>query len=80
MALGDSATVEVDAFPSEPLAGAVAEIANSARIQNAGTAQAVTNFPVVVRLAAAGDNAGAGPGERPKRASAARPAPSCGPA
>ena len=52
--LGDSARVEVDAYPSEALRGAVVEIANSARIQNAGTSQAVTNFPVVVRLAAAG--------------------------
>lgn len=55
--LGDSARVEVDAFPEEALSGAVAEIANSARIQNAGTAQAVINFPVVVRLAAAGASA-----------------------
>ena len=51
VALGDSARVEVDAFPEEALAASVSEIANSARIENAGTAQAVTNFPVVVRLA-----------------------------
>ncbi|MEM0961661.1 MAG: efflux RND transporter periplasmic adaptor subunit [Bacteroidota bacterium] len=55
--LGDSARVEVDAFPDDVLVGAVAEVANSARVQNAGTAQAVTNFPVVVRLAAAGGDA-----------------------
>lgn len=55
--VGDSARVEVDAYPDEALSGAVAQIANSARIQNAGTAQAVTNFPVVVRLAAAGGTA-----------------------
>ena len=55
--VGDSARVEVDAYPDEALGGAVAQIANSARIQNAGTAQAVTNFPVVVRLAAAGASA-----------------------
>ena len=59
VALGDSARVEVDAFPEDGLSGAVVEIANSARVENAGTAQAVTNFPVVVRLAAAGDVAGA---------------------
>ena len=59
VAVGDSAQVTVDALRNETLMGAVAEIANSARIENAGTAQAVTNFPVVVRLAAAGD----GPGE-----------------
>ncbi len=71
VALGDSARIEVDAFPSEPLGGAVAEIANSARIQNAGTAQAITNFPVVVRLAAAGetpDEAQAAPEEGVRRA------------
>ena len=53
VSVGDSARVEVDAYPEETMGGAVAEIANSARIQNAGTAQAVTNFPVVVRLVAA---------------------------
>ena len=57
VSLGDSARVEVDAFPEEALTGSVAEIANSARIQNEGTAQAITNFPVVVRLAAAGATA-----------------------
>ncbi len=55
VAIGDSARIEVDAYPEEALGGAVVQIANSARIQNAGTSQAVTNFPVVVRLAAAGD-------------------------
>lgn len=59
--LGDSARVEVDAYPEETLSGRVAEIANSARIENAGTAQAITNFPVVVRLAADG---GASPTRR----------------
>ncbi len=57
VSLGDSARVEVDALPEETLVGSVAEIANSARIENAGTAQAITNFPVVVRLAAAGASA-----------------------
>ena len=56
--LGDSARVEVDAYPDDPLAGIVSEIANSARVQNAGTAQAVTNFPVEIRLAAVGQTAG----------------------
>ena len=56
--LGDSARVEVDAYPDEPLGGVVTEIANSARVENAGTAQAVTNFPVEIRLAAAGQTAG----------------------
>ena len=55
--LGDSAHVEIDAYPDEPLPAVVSEIANAARIQNAGSAQAVTSFPVTVRLAAAGDDA-----------------------
>ena len=55
--LGDSARVEVDAYPDEPLSGIVTEIANSARVQNQGTAQAVTNFPVEIRLAAVGQTA-----------------------
>lgn len=50
---GDSARVDVDAYPDRALGGFVVEIANSARIQNAGTAQSTTNFPVVVRLASA---------------------------
>ena len=58
---GDSARVEVDAYPERPLGGSVVQIANSARVENAGTAQATTNFPVVVRLAA---DAGAAAGER----------------
>jgi HlyD family secretion protein len=53
--LGDSARVEVDAYPDDPLTGVVSQIANSARLQNAGTPQAVTNFPVQIRLAAAGE-------------------------
>ena len=55
--LGDSASVEVDAYPDDPLRGIVTEIANSARIQNEGSAQAVTNFPVEIRLAAVGQDA-----------------------
>lgn len=47
---GDSARVEVDAYPDRPLGGVVTQIANSARMENQGTAQAVTNFPVTVRI------------------------------
>ena len=68
--LGDSARVEVDAYPDETLVGSVVEIANSARIENVGTAQAVTNFPVVVRLAAAGETAA-----QTRQASAESPTP-----
>ena len=60
---GDSARVTVDAYPDEALIGTVVEIANSARVENAGTAQATTNFPVVVRLTGFGSNEG-GAGRR----------------
>ena len=60
VAMGDSARVDVDAYPEAQLAGTVVQIANSARVQNEGTAQAITTFPVVVRLAGAGDRADAG--------------------
>ncbi len=68
VALGDSARVDVDAYPEARLPGTVVQIANSARVQNEGTAQAITNFPVVVRLAAAGDTAARrAPQERQRR-------------
>ena len=54
--IGDSARVEIDAYPDEPLFGVVSQIANSARVQGAGTAQAVTNFPVEVRIEGPGDS------------------------
>ena len=57
---GDSALVEIDAYPDDGLGGTVVEIANSARIEGAGTAQATTNFPVVVRLAPSPDADGRG--------------------
>ncbi|GAB5533877.1 MAG: efflux RND transporter periplasmic adaptor subunit [Rubricoccaceae bacterium] len=50
IAVGDSVRIEIDAYPDEPLTGMVTEIANSARVNAAGTAQAVTNFPVEIRI------------------------------
>ena len=55
--IGDSARVEIDAYPDEPLVGRVSQIANSARVEGAGTAQAVTNFPVEIRITGAGGSA-----------------------
>ncbi len=51
--LGDSALVEVDAYPDVPMRGVVTEIANSARLNAAGTDQ-VTNFLVKVRVLGVG--------------------------
>ena len=50
IAVGDSVRIEIDAYPDRPLKGMVTEIANSARVAAQGTAQAVTNFPVEIRI------------------------------
>lgn len=47
---GDTARVEVDAYPDRSFQGAVTEIANSARVSGEGTQEQVTNFPVKIRL------------------------------
>lgn len=48
--LGDSAYVEVDAFPDTLFRGRVTEIANSALIKGLGTQEQVTNFEVTVTI------------------------------
>ena len=48
--LGDTASIEVDAYPERPFHGVVTEIANSARTTGAGTQEQVTSFPVKVRI------------------------------
>jgi HlyD family secretion protein len=60
VALQDSASVEVDAYPERRFRGQVTEIANSARIENQGSQEQVTNFPVKVRVLADRRPAGAG--------------------
>jgi HlyD family secretion protein len=47
---GDSAQIEIDAYPGRSFQGVVSEIANSARVSGAGTQEQVTNFPVKIRL------------------------------
>ena len=46
----DTATIEFDAYPDRTFRGRVTEIANSARIQNEGSQNEVTNFPVTIRV------------------------------
>ncbi|MDX1418881.1 MAG: efflux RND transporter periplasmic adaptor subunit [Rubricoccaceae bacterium] len=58
--LGDSARVEVDAYPDRPLSGVVTQIANSARVSGFGTTEQVTNFPVEIRILGADGDAGTG--------------------
>jgi HlyD family secretion protein len=48
--LGDTAAIEIDAYPERTFKGVVTEIANSARVSAAGTQEQVTNFPVKVRV------------------------------
>lgn len=50
VALGDSAQIEVDAYPDRPFLGLVTEIANSARVSGMGTQEQITNFPVKIRV------------------------------
>ncbi|MBT6598060.1 MAG: efflux RND transporter periplasmic adaptor subunit, partial [Bacteroidetes Order II. Incertae sedis bacterium] len=50
VALGDTAAVEVDAYPNRMFKGIVTEIANSARVQGQGTQNQITNFPVKIRI------------------------------
>jgi HlyD family secretion protein len=48
--LGDSAEVEIDAFPDTTFTGRVTEISNSAETEGLGTMEEVTNFEVKIRL------------------------------
>ena len=50
VANGDTAQVAFDAYPDRDFSGAVTEIANSARVENEGSQNEVTNFPVTVRV------------------------------
>lgn len=53
IALGDSATIEVDAFPDMQLKGVVTEIANSASVSGQGTSEQKTEFLVKVTIMSA---------------------------
>ena len=50
VAIGDTARIEIDAYPERAFHGLVTEIANSARTTGAGTQEQVTNFPVKIRV------------------------------
>lgn len=47
---GDTANIEVDAYPERSFKGVVTEIANSARITGEGTNEQVTNYEVKIRV------------------------------
>lgn len=48
--IGDTAEVNIDAFPERKFTGVVREIANSANVEGLGTQQEVTNFEVRIDL------------------------------
>lgn len=50
VANGDTADLEFDAYPDRTFQGKVTEIANSARVENEGSQNEVTNFPVTIRV------------------------------
>ena len=50
VALGDTATVEIDAYPDTTFNGVVREIAHTATTRGYGTAEEITNFVVKIRL------------------------------
>jgi HlyD family secretion protein len=50
ISLGDSSSIEIDAFRDTTFVGRVTEIANSATIKALGTQEQVTNFEVIVAL------------------------------
>jgi HlyD family secretion protein len=79
ISLGDSARVEVDAYPDRPLRGVVTQIANSARVAGAGTQEQTTNFPVKVQITSAHNQfAEAAPPWRPPPRAPLRACPSSG--
>ena len=50
VSIGDTARVQVDAFPGQKFVGTVSRIANTATTTGAGTQSEVTNFQVRVRI------------------------------
>ncbi len=48
--VGDTANIELDAYPERVFRGMVTEIANSAEVSGTGTAEQVTNYEVKVRV------------------------------
>lgn len=50
ISIGDTARVEVDAFPNRKFNGVVYEIANTATTKGLGTQEEVTNFQVKIRI------------------------------
>lgn len=50
VSLADTASLEVDAYPNRSFEGVVTEIANSAEVSSAGSAEQITNYKVKIRI------------------------------
>jgi len=50
VSVGDTANIQVDAYPERTFKGIVTEIANSAMISGQGTSEQVTNYEVKIRI------------------------------
>jgi HlyD family secretion protein len=50
ISIGDTARIEVDAFPNKKFTGVVYEIGNSAKTKGLGTQEEVVNFEVKIRI------------------------------
>lgn len=50
VSMGDTANIQVDAYPERTFKGVVTEIANSAMIGGEGTSEQVTNYEVKIRV------------------------------
>jgi HlyD family secretion protein len=50
VAVGDTSSLEIDAYPNRIFRGVVTEIANSARVSGSGSQEQITNFPVKIRI------------------------------
>jgi HlyD family secretion protein len=50
ISIGDTARIEIDAFPNRKFTGVVHEIANAAKTRGLGTQEEVTNFEVKIRI------------------------------
>lgn len=50
ISIGDTARIDIDAFPNQKFNGIVYEIANTAKTKGLGTQEEVTNFEVKIRI------------------------------
>ncbi len=69
VSIGDTAQIEVDAYPERAFKGIVTEIANAAKITGSGTNEQVTNYGVKIRVVTPHNLDMTGNGQMEQRAS-----------